>query len=1014
MNVNVMENKYTISKNRELRESMDYSFLRGKGMEYIEDLASKLWTDYNTHDPGITILEALCYAITELGYRTSFDVKDLLSDKDGNIDKDQSLFSAKSILTGRPLNITDYRKLLTDLGGVQNAFLYPYRDNEYKLIAEPQQEVPIFADCKKDKLVYSQTEHYIKLHGLYKIILDLEESDEYGDLNKGNITWQFPTKKLTDYKLELEFSNWNEIDHGFISKVDVNTVSNVNVSFQNKKWKVTFNLGSGSEKIQFSFQAYVLMKQDVSDIAAFIKTEFLKTENVKDIFDLYQKKLLLILSILKNAKMTVHDNRNLCEDFIKFETICTSDIAFCGDIEVSPDADIEEVYANILFQIENYLNPEIKFYLLKELLNEGIPTDEIFEGPVLKHGFIKTEEIEITKPRTKIYVSDIINFIMDTPGVLSLKNVLLTKYDKDGKPELPSQRWCLEIEEGCKAILNIFKSKVLFFKGKLPFLAHISETLDTLKYLHGLEERNKLKNTTDDLEIPKGKFRDPEDYTSIQYDLPQTYGTGYSALPDSSTEERKAQSKQLKAYLLFYDQVLANFFSQLANAKSLFSLNKDIEQTYFSQFINDANVTDDLYADSADLQLIFGVPVPGESPEVTKGREQLVEKREVFLDRRNRFLDHLIARFAESFNEYVFFLYKYNSSDDYEQIESKELIGDKINFINDYPAISSERGKAFNYLESSWDTENVSGYEKRISRLAGINEFERRFLFCVKNIEIQKTNTFPVKYFFNVKDQNNNVILKSENDYEKFSELSKIVSKIPENVILIERYFKEDISASEFSFKLKDETDNVLAESGLIYPDSDSRDEAIADIINKFESNCPSEGMHLIEHILLRPRFKAPVIPGTDPEDVYKLFEVCLGDDCKFCGEEDPYSFRMSLVLPYWQEKFKSREFRNYFEDMARTEAPAHCVIKICWVSNTLMNEFEIIYKEWLEALQDYESDLSYKVSKKDKLRESSNKMIDVMKKLHSEYPEAQLHDCEEGTTNPVLLGNTVLGTYKK
>ena len=55
----------------------------------------------------------------------------------------------------------------------------------------------------------------------------------------------------------------------------------------------------------------------------------------------------------------------------------------------------------------------------------------------------------------------------------------------------------------------------------------------------------------------------------------------------------------------------------------------------------------------------------------------------------------------------------------------------------------------------------------------------------------------------------------------------------------------------------------------------------------------------LLNTYLLRPHFKAPVIPGQDPEDVYKLFEVCLGDDCKFCGEEDPYSFRMSLILPY-------------------------------------------------------------------------------------------------------------------
>lgn len=1014
MNVNVMEDKFTISKDRKLRESMDFSFLREKGMQYIEELASKLWTDYNTHDPGITILEALCYAITELGYRTSFDIKDLLSDESGNINNDQPLFSAKNILTGRPLNITDYRKLLCDLPGVQNAFLYPYRDEDHKLVSEPQQEVAIYADCKKDKLVYNQTEHFIKLHGLYEIVLDLEERDDYGDMNKGNLVWQFPTKKLTGYKLELIFRNWNEIDHEFIINVDADSISNVSVIYTNKKWNIIFDLGSGSEKIEFSFQAYVLMKKDASDIASYVKAELIKSENIKEIFKLYQNKISLTISILKEAKNILNANRNLCEDFLRIKTICSKEIAFCADIEISPEADIEKVYAGILFRIENYLNPEIKFYMLKELLNRGIPADEIFEGPVLKHGFIKTEEIENTKPRTKIYVSDIINFIMDTPGVLSVKNVLLTKYDSNGIPDLPSQKWCMEIEEGCKAVLNVFKSKVLFFKGRLPFIAGLDETLDTLKYLHGIEERNKIKNSSDDIEIPKGKFRDSEDHVSVQYEFPNTYGIGNAALPGSSTDERKAQAKQLRGYLMFYDQVIANFFSQIANAKNLVSLDKNINQTYFSQFISDENVIDDIYVDEADLKLILNAPVSGEPIEITNKREQLTENREIFFDRRNRFLDHLIARFSESFNEYVLFLYSYTDPGDYEEIESEELISDKINFINDYPVISSERGKAFNYAESAWNTQNVSGYEKRISRLGGINDFERRFLFCIKNIEIQKTETAPVKYFFKVNNENGKTIFKSIKEYEKYSELAETVNKIPENSIHIERYKMLDISASEFSFELMDDSGDIIAVSEIVYPDASSRDDGIAETILKFESDCPSEGMHLVEHILLRPKFNPPVIPGLNPEDVYKLFEVCLNDDCKFCGEEDPYSFRMSLVLPYRHDKFKNSEFRAFFETMARTEAPAHCMVKICWLNNSLMNEFEVIYKEWLDALKDYESDLIHKVSKKDRLRESNNDMIGILNKLHSEYPEAQLHDCEEGTSNPVLLGKTVLGTYKK
>ena len=69
----------TIAKNPTLEPDQDYRLLRQAGMDYIESLGSQYWTDYNIHDPGITVLELLCYAITDLGYRTSFNIKDLLA-----------------------------------------------------------------------------------------------------------------------------------------------------------------------------------------------------------------------------------------------------------------------------------------------------------------------------------------------------------------------------------------------------------------------------------------------------------------------------------------------------------------------------------------------------------------------------------------------------------------------------------------------------------------------------------------------------------------------------------------------------------------------------------------------------------------------------------------------------------------------------------------------------------------------------------------------------------------------
>lgn len=1011
-----MEETLYIEKTRTLPEAQDFDFLRAKGLEHIEDLSSKIWTDYNTHDPGITILEALCYAITELGYRTDFDIKNLMADEDGKINTDQAFFSAKEILTAAPLTIEDYRKLLVDIVGIKNAWLYPYRDEDTNMIGEPEQEVSIYAHCKKDQLVYEETEHSVKLHGLYSVLLDLDETDEFGDLNTGDITYEFSTERLVNTRLQLLFPDWkgtNGFNYEFVVGADPSTITNINVSFLKDRWKIKFDITSGPVVKTLEFEAIVLLKKDISAISTFITDQFNDVNQLEEIFKIYQKKIQLIVSILNAAKLKLHANRNLCEDFIKLETICTQEVAFCADIEVQPDTDIEEVYANVLNQLQNYLNPEVKFYTLKELLDEGVRTEDIFEGPNLTHGFIKTDELKETQVRRKIYVSDIISFIMDTPGVLSVKNVLLTKYKDDGTPDLPSQRWCMNIDEGCKPVLNIFRSKVMFFKGKLPFKAKLDETLDTLKYLHGLEQRKKIKGTADDLEMPEGSYHDLKDYLSVQYEFPITYGIGEAGLPSTSTPERKAQAKQLKAYLLFYDQILANFFSQLSNAKNLFSLDTAIKQTYFGQFLSDVSGVDEIYANAIDLQQAFNAPTPGDSDAVKRIRSVLVENNDTYYDRRNRFLDHLIGRFAESFNDYVLMLYIYKNADDYQDIDPDELIKDKIAFLKDYPVISRDRGKAFDYLKTSWNTDNVSGLEKRLSRLSGIDDFTRRFLFCLSHIEIQKSNTNPAKYFFKVIDEQGNTLLQSLFEYDSYQELDAVIKKLVKVVRDVTLYQNQDISATEFSFEIWDETNTPLAESGNIYTDAASRDAAIIEIANAFGKPCPQEGMHLVEHILLRPRFEGPVVAGTEPEDVYKLFHVCLGENCDFCGEEDPYSFRMSLILPYWHERFKSMEFRRYFETMVRTETSAHCMIKICWINNTSMNKFERAYKAWTEALALYEVDLMQKGSNKDGLRLASNSMIDILKRLHSEYPEAQLHDCDTGVSNPVLLGNTVLGTYK-
>lgn len=1003
-----------IDKTRKLAPALDYEFLRSLGLRYIEELGSKLWTDYNSHDPGVTILEVLCYALTELGYRTAFDIKDLLAAKNGRIDEQQAFFSAKEILSAAPLTVEDYRKLLVDIDGVRNAWLYPFRDEQLQLAGKPSQEVSLFAHCKKDMLTYEKTEHSIELRGLYRVVLDLEESDEFGDLNNGGLVFQFPGEELQGLIFQLLFPAWQEADHVFFQSADPATLANKQVTQLDGGWRVSFELSAGATIKTLEFYVSIPGKQDLSPVEGEVSLQLNDEEQLAAMFSLYQAKLKKIAGILSQAKAVLHGNRNLCEDFLPLETVCTRDIAICADIEVEAGADIEKVYARVLFELENYLDPRVNFYTLKELTDQGLPAQEIFQGPVLTHGFIKTDELKETRPRTVILVSDIINFIMDIEGVLTVKNVLLTKYGADGKPVQAGQRWCLKMDEGCKPVLSVFRSKVLFFKGKLPFRPRLNESLDTLNYLRGLASQDKLKGSADDFPMPMGTFRQAGEYVSVEQEFPMTYGIGNYGLPESAGPERKAQAQQLKAYLRFFDQLLADFFSQLAHAKDLFSLEGSLSQTYFGQYLAQMNGAGEIYRDAASLKQVFQPPAPADPEKVKEARAFLLESPELLYERRNRFLDHLMARFGESFNEYVLMLYAYRNADEYEEIDAQALIEDKIAFLRDYPVISRERGQAFNYREPAWNTANVSGLEKRLARLSGMDDFSRRFLFCLHHIDIQKTEDSPPRYFFNVVDEEGKVLLKSLQEYAAPGEIAGITEELAGLLSNVAAYQSTGAVPGAFAFNLVNESGQALAVSGEVFPDAASRDAAVLEIAAKMGEDCPGEGLHLVEHLLLRPRFSPPELPGEAPEDIYKLFQVCLGENCHFCGEEDPYSFRISIVLPYWHERFKAVEFRDYFETMARTETPAHCMLKICWLNNTLMNAFERAYKEWMEALAALEAGILPDPAGQEGLRLASNKLIDILSGMHSEYPLAQLHDCETGTSNPVLLNNTILGTYIK
>ena len=1018
-----MEAFTTIPKNLSLPPSQNYDLLRSAGLSYIENLASDLWTDYNAHDPGITILEALCYAITELGYRCGFDMKDFLRNADGTLVQGQVLFTAKEILTVNPLTIDDYRKLLVDIEGIHNAWLLA---DDYKLDDKKNKhavnEIEIFADCKGDQLTFTPNLNPLFLSGLYRVLLDLDVDDRLGDLNNGDIIIINPSSTNFgegEFVFEMNLPPWKLADFVFWDAAqNVNNIASLTITQQEKTFLFSLTL---IDSTSISFSVSIPKKPSSKEVTLtdvqqmFDITVTDKKQKLASVFQTYLSKINKAKTIVQTAVKSLQEHRNPGEDFIEVTTVDDEEIAFCFDVDVQPGADIEEVEAEIFYAIEIYLNPSIDFYTLKELLDNKIPVDEIFAGPILQHGFIDTDQLEGTNLRSVIHASDIINVLMDINGVLAIRNFLMRQYKADGTTVV--NKWCVTVTALHKPVLSTDKSKVVLFKNGFPFLANYTEVADTILVLHTIRSREKLNGLYQDLPIPLGNKRDTESYWPVQYDFPQTYGIGEAGLPSGASTLRIAQQRQLKAYLMFYEQLLADFFSQLTNACQLFSI-ENIKQTYYAQFLNNIKDMDAVYNTAASFGSLENVLLTQDATtELKNGWQSLYENKDVYEDRRSRFLDHLLSRFAESFNDYALLMYKINYEDKTEEkIGFTDLSSAKTDTLQNYPVISSERGKAFNYFPQKndftldttqfWNTNNVSGLEKRISFLAGIPDYSRRFLYCITNEKIvctEKTvtenGTDVLKCFHSFSFTSLNGIKMKSLDYASKDEAEKAKQ---ESIALASDIVNYLFDTTTSTLQVIGNSNEVLLESEVTFADKPSAMTVAETLVVEFSKTCNDPvGLHLIEHILLRPR-----------NNTFDLMQVCL-HDCDCVCEQDPYTFRASVVLPYDAGHFDNMDFRNYFESKIHEEAPAHIMLKVCWLNNDLMRQFEVAYKKWIETLAAFSFDPS--ISNTNDFTNANNEMIKLLSLLHSEYPQASLHDCDESKegSNTVVLGKTVLGTFK-
>lgn len=569
-------------------QETDYQRLYKEGLKLLQKYSGDIWTDYNEHDPGVTILGILCYVLTESFDRAGIDMETLLAKKDGSSYAGENAFyTAASILHNAPLTVNDYRKFLIDrIESINNAWIRPYYYSSAKL-QDP-----------------------IGITGLYEVLVDLDDNES---------TDEEAVKKAIIHTL-----NSNRLFTELFSEV-----------------KLT-----------------ILQKMD----------------------------LILSLNIYLDEK-----------------------------------ADVEEALAEVFFTVENFIRPGIRHYSYQNMLDLGFSVDEIFEGPQLKNGFINNEDL--TEKVDILYFDDFARLINKITGVKSINNLNL--YTRS-TPEAPyssssGKEPYINIGPEKSLKLNVFDNLFTDSKNRFihVFINNVPYNFDRNLVLAKYNDLVIRKKKTDkfnypgsklDIGIPAGDYAGISSYYSLQNDFPLIYGIGEDKLSQHVPEARKIQALQLKAYLLFFEQLLSDFNKQVASTGQLFSI-KAQQQTFFYQ---------DLYPVPDVAALLKGYKGSAEEIYDSKlgnqyrqntidfksnpdnaylaGLKEIYQKKDDFFTRRNLFLDHLLARFGFSVTDFV----SYSSDRDPADITSI-----KEELLKTIPDLTSLRGRAISQRKGNNNTNTL-------------------------------------------------------------------------------------------------------------------------------------------------------------------------------------------------------------------------------------------------------------------------------------------------------------------
>jgi hypothetical protein len=794
-----MNSPHSIPRKRSPASPNSFAELRKTGIAIVQEMCGELWTDYNLHDPGVTILEQLCFALTDLVYRSDFPVEDQLTGEDGKIDfSGQSLHFPEEILPCRASTTADYRQAI--------------------LACSPSIE-DVWLDTGSGENTPGSCA------GIYNATIKLA-ADGYSD-NR----------------------------------------------------------------------------------------------------------------VLAELRKTFIAQRNLCEDIS--ESIHISENVDCllvGMIEIDGFHETRDVLAHIYDVATSYIAADLEFRPLHA--SEEGSLEDVFNGPYGLHQRARQEHI-LEQTETLI-IANLVRLLQDVDGVVRIHKLSVEISD----PEWSGPKGPVKRRQGNRALrLRVpggnngggdeaggTQSLQLLRNGKL-ISAPIAETRSKYQQLRFAKSNARTTGAVAAMlyELPQGENREFDRYFSIQSHFPDTYGVNDKGVLASASTEDRARARQLKAYLLLFEQVMANYAANVDGIRDLFSSETESGPTYRYQVLDNRTVAgaDQLYHSPAEDFL-----------------DEVIEEFDDRAERKSRQLDYMLAVFGEQcLQKSLRHFDCYSSLCD----PQTELVRNKAAYLRSIVEVTRDRIGGLDYSTHG----AVSGFAKRVGLLLGFRRHGHQLTEAARRAgldsECHASHTAtPESGEGENKEGYVRGISRIRLDHDSDTPSLQEAQLILKDSEMADSLLDKGVAIGNYRM-VNEEDDRVRLElctcehptwQALSTYDDEEEAAKVANALQYYAVQLASEGLHVLEHLLLRPFAGATQHAGQQPRkqsaSLWQQF----------------YPLRFSAFFPTWTERCRNANFRLLAEETIRINSPAHVYGQCFWLDYEEMSEFEQLFSDWAGVRQ--------------------------------------------------------------